>query len=116
MCVPLQCDRPGVIVAVRQLCCNSGFEREEWLKSKTKIKKLKPSPPLSACCVDLDYTVQKIIHALRQRTPAKLSGNAEFLCTAAQAQSDIKDILSRNIPYLNNEPAAQKPLMPAGRS
>lgn len=56
-------------------------------------------------CVDLDYTAQKIIHTLRERTPAKLSGNAEFLCRGAWARSNIKDILSRNIPYPNNGPA-----------
>lgn len=81
-----------------------------------KIKKLKPS--LLLChWVDLDYTAQKIIHTLTERTPAKMSGNAEFLCRAARAQSNIKDILSRNIPYINNDPATQSPvLMPAGRS
>ena len=81
-----------------------------------KIKKLNLSL-LHCHSVDLDYTAQKIIHTLRQRTPAKLSGNAEFLCTAARAQSNIKDILSRNIPYIHNGPTAQSPaLMPAGRS
>lgn len=81
-----------------------------------KIKKLNLS--LLYChSVDLDYTTQKIIHTMRQRTPAKLSGNAEFLHIAAWAQSNIKDILSRNIPYVHNGPVAQSPaLMPAGRS
>lgn len=83
---------------------------------REKIKKINPS--LLLChCVDLDYTAQKIIHTLRERTPAKLSGNAEFLCRAAWAQSNIKDILSGNIPYLNNKPGTQSPaLTPAGCS
>lgn len=67
--------------------------------------------------MDLDYRGQKIIYTVRERTPAKLSGNAEFLCRADWAQSNIKDILTRNIPYVNNEPNVQSPaLMPAGRS
>lgn len=84
---PLHCDRREVVVANKlSNCVVAHTVRAGWLMSKfphwEKIKKLKPL--LQLCChsMDLDYTVQKIIHTLRQQTLAKLSGNAEFLCTA----------------------------------
>lgn len=81
-----------------------------------KIKKLKPlsaALPLPGFRL---YSTENNPHFEGEVSSAKLSGNAEFLCTAAWAQSDIKDILSRNIPYLNNGSGAQKPGSNASRT